>query len=419
MATEERKIEVSGLQPGMYVSRLDRAWEGTPFLLQGFLVESSDDVATLSRLCEHVYIDVEQGLGVPDAPRQMLARPALTAAAAPAHRGGGAVERVGSPGAGSLSASLERELPDAAIALDHVAVSAPRIIEALRAGEQVGPAEVALAVEPVVSSLVRNADAFFWLEALRARGDYAYSHAVNCCALSVALGRQLGLPDAMLRDLAAGGLLLDIGMTQMPVLDAPAAHPFDPDIAGRMRPHVQAGVALYRASGGDNPVVLAMLGQHHERHDGSGYPQGLAGDGIDISARIAGIVDSYDAMTSTRPHHAAVSRHDALQAIYRERDRLYQDELIEQFMQCLGIYPVGSLVELNSGEVAVVMAQNPTRRLRPVLMLLTDTGKALRDHFRQVDLMFADRAGLPEATLAVVRGLPAGAFGLEPSELYL
>lgn len=401
----------------MYVSRLDREWEGTPFLLQGFLVESDEDIATLSRLCEHVFIDIEQGLGLTDGPLRHLDRQLPTAPAGPApqHVAGEPV----AAGAGSLAAHLQRELPNAALALDHVATSAARIIDALREGERVGPAEVAQAVEPVVASLVRNPDALFWLEALRARGDYAYSHAVNCCALAVALGRQLGLPDTMLRDLAAGGLLLDIGMTQMPVVDTPAVHPFDPRIAERMRPHVAAGVALYRASGGDNPVVLAMLGQHHERHDGSGYPQGLVGDQIDLAARIAGIVDSYDAMTSARPHHAAVSRHDALQAIYRDRDRLYQDELIEQFMQCLGIYPVGSLVELNSGEVAVVMAQNPARRLRPVLMLLTDAGKALRDHFLQVDLMFADRARLPEASLAVVRGLPSGAFGLEPSELYL
>jgi hypothetical protein len=162
-----------------------------------------------------------------------------------------------------------------------------------------------------------------------------------------------------------------------------------------------------------------MLRHHHERHDGSGYPQGLAADAIPLHARIAGIVDSYDAMITTRPFREALSRHDALQRMYRERGRLYQDELIEEFMQSLGVYPVGSLVELSSGEVAIVMGQNPTRRLRPSLMLLTDANKSLRSHFEPLDLMMADKARLPQSELRIMRGLQAGAYGLEPSELYL
>jgi hypothetical protein len=169
----------------------------------------------------------------------------------------------------------------------------------------------------------------------------------------------------------------------------------------------------------DHGATFDMLLHHHERHDGSGYPNGLAGSDIPLYARIAGIVDTYDALISPRPWRAALSRHDALQAMYRERGRLFQDELIEQFMQCLGVYPVGSLVELSSGEVAIVMAQNPTRRLRPVLMLLTDTAKKIRSHFEPLDLMIADRARLPQAALKIVRGLEAGAYGLEPTELYL
>lgn len=409
MLIEERKIDVDQLRQGMYVCRLDRDWTETPFPLQGFLVDDDVQIEMLRRYCDHVYIDVEQGIAAeddapaatPEVPWRGARGPEVPARPYPVTR------------------SVAEEAAQAGVALEGIAERATGIIEALRSGGSVSDDDVREAVEPVVASLVRNPDAFFWLQALRGRGDYAYGHAVNCCALAAALGRQLGLPADELNALAAGGMLLDIGMTSVPaqLID----HPRPLAVAERhaMQEHVAHGAALYRDSGMRNPVVISMLRFHHERHDGSGYPAGLAGIRIPLSARIAAIVDTYDAMVTQRPHRPAVARHEALQMMYRERNRLFQDELIEQFMQCLGVYPVGSLVELNSGEVAIVMAQNPTRRLRPALMLLTSADKRLRSHFEPLDLLLADKGGLPQADLHIVRGLQPGAFGLEPSELYL
>jgi HD-GYP domain-containing protein (c-di-GMP phosphodiesterase class II) len=407
---EEQKVEVDRLKVGMFVSRLDRDWAETPFLLQGFVIGSDDDIAQLRRYCAHVYIDVEKGIG--DARLELSLLDDRGEPAPP--------PRIREPGAPyPVVASVTEEIPRAADAVERISASAVAIIDAFRAGDTVDHARVAAAVEPVVASLVRNPDAFFWLQALRKHGDYAYAHAVDCCALAVALGRQLGLPETVLRDIATGGLLMDIGMTSVPsaLLLKPGSLTESERVA--VCAHVGAGEALYRHSGMDHGTTLEMLLHHHERRDGSGYPCGLAGSDIPLYARIAGIVDTYDAMISPRPWRAALSRHDALQAMYRECGRLFQDELIEQFMQCLGVYPVGSLVELSSGEVAIVMAQNPTRRLRPVLMLLTDAAKRIRGHFEPLDLMIADRARLPQAALKIVRGLEAGAYGLEPTELYL
>jgi HD-GYP domain-containing protein (c-di-GMP phosphodiesterase class II) len=408
MLIEERKIEVSQLRVGMFVCRLDRDWKDTPFLLQGFTVGDDDDIAALRRHCEHVYIDIEKGhdvdpsLLVFDAsaePEEIVLRKEVRTY----HR----------------QSSVEDELPRAADAVAHISESAAAILDALRAGDAVDHGQVRTAVQPVVASLVRNPDAFFWLQVLRKHGEYAYGHAVNCCALATALGRQLGMPETVLHDVAAGAMLMDIGMTTVPAAlqqqEAPLA---DADWV-TIRGHVAKGEALYRESGMNNPIVLDMLRHHHERYDGSGYPQALSGDGTPLYARIAGIVDSYDAMITPRPYREALSRHDALQRMYRERGRLYQDELIEQFMQSMGVYPVGSLVELSSGEVAIVMGQNPTRRLRPALMLLTDADKSLRSHFERLDLMLADKARLPQSELRIIRGLQAGAYGLQPSELYL
>ena len=164
-----------------------------------------------------------------------------------------------------------------------------------------------------------------------------------------------------------------------------------------------------------------MVRNHHEHWDGTGYPVGLAGHEIPLAGRMAAIVDSFEAMTSVRPHFPARARHEALQELYRNRGRLYHGELVEQFTGCLGVYPTGSMVELSTGEVAVVMTQNPTRRLRPLVMLLTDAAKSQLAAFRPLDLM-AQHEGATAAAAAAVsiaRPLPVGAFGLDPAELFL
>ncbi len=408
MPIEERRIEVAHLQVGMFVCRLDREWAGTPFLLQGFTVTDDDAIGWLRRHCEHVYIDVEKGQDIDPA---LLVLEGWPEAA-------GMQVREETQAYPRLS-TLEEELPHAAQAVAGISESAISIIDGLRAGEAISHAQLRTAVQPVVASLVRNPDAFFWLQALRRHDAYAYGHAVDCCAFATALGRQLGMSEPALHDLAAGAMLMDIGMTAVPTALLQQQAPLSEADRKCIRGHVAEGESLYRASGMDNCVTLSMLLHHHERHDGSGYPQGLSADEVPLEARIAAIVDSYHAMINLRPYRQAFPRHEALQRLYRECGRLYQEEMVEQFMQCLGVYPVGSLVELNSGEVAIVMGQNPTRRLRPTLMLLTDGDKALRPHFEPLDLLLADKASLPQSALNIVRGLQPGAYGLEPRELYL
>jgi hypothetical protein len=166
------------------------------------------------------------------------------------------------------------------------------------------------------------------------------------------------------------------------------------------------------------PRIAEIVATHHERHDGSGYPHGLQKDEIPIFGRIMGIVDSYDAMTSSRPYAPGRSPHEAINELYRQRGTLFQPELVEQFIQNCGIYPTGTLVELSSGQVAVITEVHSLKRLRPRLMLLLGPDKTPLDRFRELDLGKVDRGedGLP---LTIKRGLPNGAFGLDPIELFL
>jgi HD-GYP domain-containing protein (c-di-GMP phosphodiesterase class II) len=161
------------------------------------------------------------------------------------------------------------------------------------------------------------------------------------------------MPRTLLVELSMGAFLLDVGMTSLPppLLDAPA--PLSQADEGIIRSHVQAGLEILDTAGIGSLTVREMMACHHERHDGSGYPSGLAGEAIPLAARLAGLVDSYDAMANARPHRPAHAPHAVLQLLYRERGRRFQEEVIEQFMQCLGVYPTGSLVELRP---AVVIA---------------------------------------------------------------
>ena len=313
------------------------------------------------------------------------------------------------------TADLLEELPRALEVRDQVHDLAVRLINDVRDGRVLSRGQVRTAMEQMVESLLRNADAMFWLVGLMKRDDYAYSHAVNCSALATAIGRQLALPKEVLVELATGGLLLDIGKAKLPEDLFNHQHELGDDDRRRMQDHVAEGLRAIDDAKISGRWVREMLASHHERHDGGGYPHRLQGLTIPLAARIAALADTYDALTSQRPHRKAVSRHEALQVIYRAGNQLFQGELVEQFMQSLGVYPTGSLVELSTGQVGIVMAQNQARRLRPRLMLLLTADKQRYEPFRDIDLM----ADTSESPTTIVAALEPGAYGLDPADLYL
>jgi hypothetical protein len=163
---------------------------------------------------------------------------------------------------------------------------------------------------------------------------------------------------------------------------------------------------------------MEIVQYHHERHNGTGYPFRLKANDIPVYARIAGIVDSFDAMTTPRPYAAPISTSDAMRMLNNLAGVEYQAEMVEQFIQAVGVFPVGSLVELSSGEVAVVVAQNRVRRLRPQIMILTETDRSLLKQFRTIDLrtQLVDDKG---ESLWIERGLPSDSIDIDPSELFI
>jgi len=398
---EEQKVDVRDLALGMYVCRLDRPWTETPFPLQGITLARLEDIETLQQLCREVWIDAR--LLVPrDAPQ------ALTRTDVSRYRFNSSTHYAD-------LAAVEDEAPRARAALDNASQIVDGLFEDVASGRELSVEHVEQAVRPLVATVLRSADAFFLVEGLRRSDSYSYSHAVSCSALAAAFGRHMGFDEETIFSLAAGGLLMDVGKTRLPedLLQYPGSlAPSEVDI---IRSHVEHGLALLDEAGIANLDVLDIVRTHHERHDGSGYPEGLAAYVIPISGRMLGIIDSYDAMSSARPYRAAISRHQALQQIYAARNRLYHAEVVEQFQVCLGVYPTGSLVELSTGEVAIVMAQNQVRRLRPRVAILSAPNKQPLNDFRPVDLMqLGDKDGVD-----IVRSLAVGDYGIDASRFFL
>ena len=400
---EERRMDVADLQVGMYVCRLDRPWEETPFPLQGITLTCMDNIQELRAYCEHVYIDARRLATDPQTQASVLVRSQVS------------TQRFEGSTRYASAVSVETELPQAKQALDNAIAMLEQIFEDVTSGRELSAEHVESAVRPLVASVLRNADAFLWVDGLREHDSYSYSHAIGCSALAAAFGRHMGFAEETIISLAAGGLLMDVGKARVPreLLERPG--PLSLQETEQVRLHVLEGADILAHSRIVEPDVLDIVRHHHEHYDGSGYPGRLMGSHIPLPGRMLGIVDAYDAMVSVRPYRAAVSRHTALRHIYAERDRLFQAELVEQFQVCMGVYPTGSLVELNTGEIAIVMAQNQARRLRPLVVLLSTPEKLRVNDFQVVDLMNHEKSG----TINIVRSLARGDCPIDTSDLFL
>jgi HD-GYP domain-containing protein (c-di-GMP phosphodiesterase class II) len=168
---------------------------------------------------------------------------------------------------------------------------------------------------------------------------------------------------------------MDVGKVRLPKELLTKSAPLTQEEAAIMRKHVAYTVEILRKTKGINEHVINIALTHHERYDGSGYPNGLVGMQTPAYGRMAAIIDCYDAMITTTPYRNAIPEHKALQNIYNLRDKAFQQELVEQFMQCMGVYPTGSLVELSSGAVAAILSQNAQQKLKPKVLLLLDENK--------------------------------------------
>lgn len=414
------KINTADLEVGMYVARLDRPWTDTPFLFQGFFIRNQDEIEELRHHCEHVYVDFEQNPQETTHTKSGLNRENHTITQITS------LYRAKSRAA--ASARNRTVYVNSQPVENEIAVAKTIYIEANRAVHDLitkletdGRLDMQLAketVEPMVESVLRNPDAMIWLSRMRKHDSYMYHHSVGASIWGIAFGRHLGLDKAALYEIGLGCMLFDVGKTKLPHALLMKEDKLTETEWHVMRNHVDYSVNLLEGASDITERVISMVRSHHERFDGSGYPYKLQGNQIPTFAKIAAMADSYDAITSLRPYSRMRSPYEAVREIYGWRGTLFQPEVVEQFMQVVGVFPTGSLVELNTGAVAVVIAQNETRRLKPRIMLILDENKRRLQQFHIVDLLFDTHLKGAEH-LRIEKCLEPGAYGINPEELYL
>lgn len=375
-----RKVEVDQLRIGMYVTELDRPWLETPFMFQGFTIRSAKEIEQLRRYCRHVFVLEPEAVASliartaqaasPDAPRLTVAPQSRTRAIEIEQD---LLRLNNHPSAQPVYddvATLEEEIDLVKQHYQEARQYADQILNDIRLGRSVDAEGARRVVGDLVASVVRNPDALTCFIQLRKKHEYTAQHSLRVCVLALIFGRHLGFGTERLNDLGIGALLHDVGKGKIPIeiLDKPKT--LDAREIEIMKTHVPLGVQILENTPGIPSAAIAVARGHHERYDGKGYAEGRQGDEIGLFGLIAGIVDCYDAITSERTYHAAIAPHAALKRLYEWRGNAFHPRLVEQFIQSLGIYPVGSVVKLNSGELGVVASLNRQRRLKPRVVLV-------------------------------------------------
>ncbi len=412
------RVQTSELKFGMYVSKLDRPWLQTPFLFQGFAITTCEEIEKLKEHCEYVYVDKTLSHGTEDPPRQpvqngqsksrrtgllsrVLSFGRRVTSRNPAANTPGSATTVSSGGHVNDKVGISQELKSARSTHSKARRIIREVMTGLRTGGRLEIDVVQSVVKPMVDSVLRNVDALAWLSRIRSKDDYTYNHSLATSVYTIILGRHLGYSRDELHLLGLGGLLLDVGKTKLPDELLKKRDPLTDAELAEVRKHVQYSVELLEDVPDLHPSVLEMVKTHHERYNGKGYPLNIKGDHIPMFGQIAGLCDSFDAMTTERPYAHALSAYEAMRKLLGQAGAEYKAELVEQFIQCVGMFPTGTLVELSTGEVGVVISQNKLRRLRPVVMVILNEKKKLLDEFvndcRQRNVAFHTAFGVRNA----------------------
>ena len=236
----------------------------------------------------------------------------------------------------------------------------------------------------LIESVFDNKDALSCLTMIKEADQYLLEHSINCSILAGIFCEFLGYDRDTIEQVSLGTLLMDIGMSSLPEDVRVSTDTFSNDDWEVMKTHVDIGIDLIEQCGDISDLSLQIIEQHHERMDGSGYPKGLMGDDISEFARIAAIVDAFDAMTSNRTHKDSITPMQALKRLTATEN--LDQELVKQFIQCIGVHPVGSLVRLKSGKLGIVSKANPKDPVNPQVMTFYSVTSQHFNEVKRIDL---------------------------------
>lgn len=385
------KIHISELKIGMFVSQLDRPWLETPFLMQGFIIESLDDIDAIAEYSEHVWIDAVQQTWIPPEERGTIKPSAAKVSY---------INKVDAKAEHSAAMQVYREARKLTRTL----------LEDIRLGASINTEQAKSTVKECVHSVLRNPDALIWMSKMRSRDEYTAEHCLNVCILAIAFGRHLGMSEPELEKIGLCGLLHDVGKMRVPSEVLNKAEKLTDKEFNMIKAHTVHGRNLLMASPGIPNSTIDVAYSHHEKMDGTGYPRALKSSGISEFAKIIAIVDAYDAMTADRCYSESIPSTESLKIIFKDRGTHFDDRLALEFIKSVGLYPPGTLVELVNGIICIVLETNTKYRHLPKVIAAQQQEKVLEKSIL-IDLADVEQ-GKRDKSFLIKRALKDGAFGV-------
>lgn len=265
-----------------------------------------------------------------------------------------------------------------------------KLLDKVRSGEVANVSGIKDISGEIIDSVFENPNALSCVSMIKDAPDYIWEHSVNCAIYMAIFARHLGFDKELTEELCLGGFLMDTGMATIPDDLLQKSGKFHADDIQLINMHVDFGVELVSQEENISEVVLSVVQDHHERLDGSGYPEGKKGDQINTYGRMAAIIDSYDSMTSDRPYRAGVTPTTALKKLLSDTSGKYDQSLVQQFIRCIGVHPVGSLVKLKSGKLGIIVKANASEPIKPLVMCFYSVKSGAHTELKKVDLAKSD-----------------------------
>ena len=390
-------VPVENLRLGMYVAELDRPWVHSPFLFQGFQITTEKQLKAIQDVCNYVYVDVTKRQNVTKELTNHSQTDAIksknqttkkhTFSFAP-------VLSAAEYGTPPLRRSqFEKEINRANKIYDNAQDVVENFMKTVENGGGIDSAAAQRAVAHCVQSILYSPDAMLWLSQLKAKDEHTAQHSLNVCILSIVLGRYINMSDKELNLVGLCGMMHDIGKLLIPAEILRKTTPLTDDEIRTMKTHTRLGYNLLKATN-ISPVVATVALTHHEQLDGKGYPRRLMDDNISHFTKIVAIANAYDSMTIDKPNQRSKTHLEATHILTNLSGTHFDATLVVKFIECIGVYPPGSLVEMTNGSVALVLESHEKSKLRPKVILILDEQKQpIPEQLIDLSMMTKDNQG--------------------------
>lgn len=376
------EVEVKNLKPGMFVSDVGRNWMLHPWPKQSKLITSENDIKQLKKYgIKRVTVDPARSQNLNSGSRDKN-RPAVIQ---PEDRSNKSAQPVKS--SPSARVSLEEELPRARKIYSSALNTVKDFVNDARAGKALNILVIQDQIEDMIESTIRNKDTVLAMMKLKKFDEYLFTHSLNVAVLAISLGNHMGYPRSQLMQLGLGGILHDLGKTGIPLNILNKPDKLTPEEFDHMKAHTTKGANILKGNKNISDEVISIVLSHHEKIDGNGYPNGLSGKALEPNIAITGMADVYDAISTDRVYHKHKLPHDALKTIFSLKGSQFEPVWVERFIQCMGIYPAGSLVRMNTKEIGLVTDTNIDTLMRPRVKILLDSNGYTLSKSKNCDLL--------------------------------